>query len=188
MKVWVVRHGQRETNRDELWTGWYDAKLTPQGREDAVRAGALLKGVQFDRVWSSDLSRAMETERIALNGAPCEISPLLREIDVGKLVLQPITVVTAEEKRGLIRDGYEAFGGEPIQSLYRRIAEFMQLLQTLDCKNIAVFTHAGWLHGFLNTVLEAKLPRDHILCRNCTVAIFEYENGRWMLHSWMNTL
>ena len=51
MKVWVVRHGQSETNRDGFWTGWYDAKLTPQGREDAVRAGALLKGVQFDRVW-----------------------------------------------------------------------------------------------------------------------------------------
>lgn len=188
MKVWIIRHGESENNRDGLWTGQYDAKLTEKGRIDAQRAGRMLNGVHFDHVWSSDLIRAMDTERIALNGQPCITSELLREIHVGRLAMQPLTVVTEAEKRQLIRNGYEAFGGESIETLYQRIAQFMRMLEALDCENVAVFSHAGWLHGFLNTVLEERLSRDQILCRNCTVAVFEYGNGKWMLHSWMNAL
>ena len=85
MYVYVIRHGESESNRDGLWTGWLDAPLTDHGRADAKRAGEFLANISFDRIVSSDLSRAKETAEIAVPGANYETSALLREIDVGRL-------------------------------------------------------------------------------------------------------
>ena len=40
MKLWMIRHGESETNRLGQWTGWLDAALTDKGREydEGVRA------------------------------------------------------------------------------------------------------------------------------------------------------
>ena len=67
-----------------------------------------------------------------------------------------------------------------------RIAAFMRELEALDCQNVAVFAHAGVMRTFLDTVLDVPMPRDRVCCRNCTVAIFEYEASVWKLHSWIN--
>jgi 2,3-bisphosphoglycerate-dependent phosphoglycerate mutase len=46
-----------------LFTGWFDAPLASEGREEAIQAGKLLKahGFEFDVVYTSWLSRAIET-------------------------------------------------------------------------------------------------------------------------------
>ena len=33
MKVYVIRHGESETNKIHYWTGWLDVSLTDKGRE-----------------------------------------------------------------------------------------------------------------------------------------------------------
>ncbi len=52
-----------------LFTGWEDAPLANEGRDEASQAGKLLRrhGVQFDIVYTSWLSRAIETAWLALN-------------------------------------------------------------------------------------------------------------------------
>ena len=42
MKLYVVRHGESESNRDRCFSGWSQVRLTEQGRRDAQRAGELL--------------------------------------------------------------------------------------------------------------------------------------------------
>ena len=37
MRVYVIRHGESETNRAKRWTGWVDAHLTDKGKEDVLR-------------------------------------------------------------------------------------------------------------------------------------------------------
>ena len=66
MRVYIVRHGESVNNLNKLWTGWNDEELSEKGREDAKRAGDIIKGVSLDRIYSSDLSRAMDTARIAV--------------------------------------------------------------------------------------------------------------------------
>ena len=83
MKVFVVRHGESETNRNACWTGWMDVALTQKGREDATLARRLLSGVKFDKIYASDLQRAKCTAEIAIPGCQYETSALLREINVG---------------------------------------------------------------------------------------------------------
>ena len=70
MKVYLVRHGQTYTNALACHSGWADIPLTAQGERDALEAGELLKGIRFDRVYTSDLRRAVQTEKIVVSLVP----------------------------------------------------------------------------------------------------------------------
>ena len=50
MRVYVVRHGESETNKIHYMTGWLDVSLTEKGREDALFARSVLEGVEFDKI------------------------------------------------------------------------------------------------------------------------------------------
>lgn len=186
MKVYIVRHGESENNLKKRWTGWMDVALTEKGYEDARRAGEIIGNVTFDRIFSSDLRRAGETAKTAVPGCTPEISPLLREINVGSLADMPLSVRTPEISSKMSSSGYTAFGGESYEELQERVRSFKKKLETLDCETAAVFTHAGWLRGFLDEVVGVRMSRDIVRCGNCTVGIFEFKGGKWYLHSWIN--
>ena len=64
----VLRHGQSTWNQLNLFTGWHDVPLSPQGEIEADTAGRTLResGITFDVVYTSLLERAIETNRRAL--------------------------------------------------------------------------------------------------------------------------
>lgn len=186
MKVYVIRHGESETNVTRRWTGWLDVHLTEKGRRDGEKAGEILRSVPFDRVFSSDLARARETAQVALPGVAVETTSLLREIDVGTLENQPHSTLTEAQKSRIGPYGYADFGGESREEFKSRVRQFLALLEGLECENVAVFSHAGWLREMLDEVVGMRLPRDRIRCNNCAVAVLEYaDDGRW-LYSWIN--
>lgn len=59
----LVRHGQSEWNLENLFTGWRNPNLTPQGIEEARRTGKKLKeaGLKPDVYFTSALRRAQHT-------------------------------------------------------------------------------------------------------------------------------
>jgi len=59
----LVRHGQSEWNLKNLFTGWRDVDLTPQGHEEAKAAGRMLaaRKMTFDIAFTSVLMRAQKT-------------------------------------------------------------------------------------------------------------------------------
>lgn len=65
----IIRHGKTEHNQLGLFTGWEDAMLADEGRGEAINAGRVLKEhqVSFDVVYTSWLSRAIETAWLILN-------------------------------------------------------------------------------------------------------------------------
>ena len=70
-KLVLVRHGESEWNKLNLFTGWTDVELSDKGRSEAAAAGQLLKkeGYDFDICYTSYLKRAIHT----LNGILCEM-------------------------------------------------------------------------------------------------------------------
>ncbi|MBR7164189.1 MAG: histidine phosphatase family protein [Clostridia bacterium] len=187
MRVYVVRHGESETNRSRVWTGWTDAVLTDKGKDDAKRVGEFLKQISFEKIFTSDLSRAIETAKVAIPGCQYESSALLREINVGTLANKPLSILTDEQRANIAQNGYVEFDGETKKELQDRISLFIKKLELLDCQNVAVFTHNGWMRSVLDLLIGTTLPRKNICCNNCAVAIFEYTTT-WKLHSWMNLL
>ncbi|MCF8260114.1 MAG: 2,3-diphosphoglycerate-dependent phosphoglycerate mutase [Melioribacteraceae bacterium] len=65
----LLRHGESEWNKLNLFTGWTDVDLTEKGREEAAEAGRLLKegGFTFDKAFTSVQKRAIRTLNIALD-------------------------------------------------------------------------------------------------------------------------
>lgn len=68
-KLVLVRHGQSTWNVDNLFTGWTDVDLSPQGRLEAAAAGRELQraGIAIDIAFTSVLKRAIRTLWIMLD-------------------------------------------------------------------------------------------------------------------------
>ena len=88
----LLRHGQSQWNLENRFTGWVDVDLTPQGETEARHAGALIAscGVDFDKIFTSVLTRAIRTGNLALEEAkllwlPVEKSWRLNERHYGAL-------------------------------------------------------------------------------------------------------
>ncbi len=69
MKLVLLRHGESEWNRLNLFTGWTDVELSEKGREEARQAGIVLKneGYDFDICYTSYLKRAIHTLNVVLD-------------------------------------------------------------------------------------------------------------------------
>ena len=186
MKVFIVRHGESEANKKGLWTGWLDALLTEKGEADAMLAREVLEGVKFDKIYSSDLVRATRTAEIAIPGCEYEATPLLRETNVGSLTGKEYYPIVYSDGRSVMDTGYGEFGGESTDDLGKRVSEFMRVLENCGHERVAAFSHGGYMMKFLDLVVGKSLPRQSVCCKNCTVAIFEYKDSVWRLHSWIN--
>ena len=64
----LVRHGQSQWNKKNLFTGWKDPDLTEKGVKEAIETGLALKesGYQFDIMFTSVLLRAKRTGNLIL--------------------------------------------------------------------------------------------------------------------------
>ncbi|WP_313623530.1 2,3-diphosphoglycerate-dependent phosphoglycerate mutase [Achromobacter sp.] len=77
-KLVLMRHGESQWNLENRFTGWTDVDLTETGREQARKAGELLKkeGFTFDLAYSSVLKRAIRTLWIALDAMDAMYTPV----------------------------------------------------------------------------------------------------------------
>jgi 2,3-bisphosphoglycerate-dependent phosphoglycerate mutase len=101
----LLRHGQSTWNLENLFTGWIDVDLSPQGLLEAEEAGRLLReeGIAFDVAFTSVLKRAIRTLWIALDQLdlmwlPVERSWRLNERHYG--ALQGLDKAQTVEKHG----------------------------------------------------------------------------------------
>lgn len=68
-KLLIVRHGESQANRDNIFTGWTDSPLTDKGISQAHTVGQMLskQGLLFDDAHTSYMSRAIKTTNIVLD-------------------------------------------------------------------------------------------------------------------------
>src|SRR6478736_5001336 len=77
----LLRHGESEWNALNLFTGWVDVDLTEKGRDEATRAGELIKDQDRlpDVLYTSVLRRAITSANIALDKADRHWIPVHRD-------------------------------------------------------------------------------------------------------------
>lgn len=80
-KLVLIRHGESEWNKSNLFTGWTDVDLTEKGRMEARNAGELLKkdGYTFDVAYTSVLKRAIRTLWMVLDEMDLMWIPVIRD-------------------------------------------------------------------------------------------------------------
>ncbi len=76
----LIRHGESEWNKLNLFTGWTDVDLSEKGVEEAINGGKLLKaeGFKFDVAYTSTLKRAIHTLNHVLEELDQEYIPVYK--------------------------------------------------------------------------------------------------------------
>ncbi|WP_297377850.1 2,3-diphosphoglycerate-dependent phosphoglycerate mutase [uncultured Helcococcus sp.] len=79
-KLVMVRHGESEWNKENLFTGWTDVELSETGVKEAINGGELLKeeGFKFDICFTSYLKRAIHTANYVLKELDQEWIPVIK--------------------------------------------------------------------------------------------------------------
>ena len=77
----MIRHGESEWNKANLFTGWTDVELSENGWKEAHQGGRLLKeaGLSFDICYTSYLKRAIHTASAVLGELDEEWIPVVKD-------------------------------------------------------------------------------------------------------------
>jgi len=76
-KLVLLRHGQSEWNKKNLFTGWVDVPLSKTGIDEAFNAGKLIRNTSIDVIFTSTLIRAQMTAMLALVGHTSKKIPVI---------------------------------------------------------------------------------------------------------------
>jgi broad specificity phosphatase PhoE len=98
-RLTLLRHGQTEYNAGGRMQGHLDTRLTDEGRAQAAAAAPLLAGIPFDRIVTSDLSRAHDTATAVAEatGLPLSVDKRLRETHLGDWQGRTVAEIEADD-------------------------------------------------------------------------------------------
>ncbi len=180
----LVRHGQSEWNKKNLFTGWADPDLTDLGVEEAIKAGQLLagKGLKFDIAFTSVLTRAKRTLTLMLKeleqpNLETIFDKALNERDYGDLV--GLNKDDARKKWGdeqvhLWRRSYDTPppGGESLKDTADRVMPYYKSAiepRVLDGETVIVSAHGNSLRALVMS-LEG-LTHKEILAKELATGV-----------------
>ena len=169
--ILLIRHGQSEWNKLNLFTGFKNIELSEQGIEEANKAGQNFKNldIKFNIVFTSDLKWAQETAKIILqnldqwdflNNEGKIISNInLNERDYGDLTglnKKETAEKFGDEQVHKWRRGYsdQPPNGESLEDVVRRVKKYFEeviqpAIQSEENDNILIAAHGNSLRALL---------------------------------------
>ena len=192
-KLIILRHGESEWNKLNLFTGWEDVNLTDQGKIEAKLAAFAIQNLKVDvnHAYTSALKRASKTLEIVLNilkkDIPIISDPALNERNYGSL-----TGMNKDEARNkwgdeqvkLWRRSYDIApeNGESLKDTCNRTIPYFKkniLPKLHDGENIIITAHGNSLRSIIMHVED--LSEEAIVNVEITTGIpivYEYENKK----------
>jgi broad specificity phosphatase PhoE/ribosomal protein S18 acetylase RimI-like enzyme len=168
-------HATTTDNENGIATGWRPGELSAVGRENARSLGRRRRDDGIDVVICSDLTRAVETVRIAFDGSdvPVETDVRLREVDYGELGGAPVGIVHARRR---VDVPFPA--GQSYREVCDGVADLLdQLVLERDGRRVLLVGHAA-----------TRFALDHLLTgrplETAVVAPFAWREGwEWQLEA-----
>jgi len=178
IELYIVRHGQTETNRQNRVNGFAtNLNLNEVGRQQAKDLRDNLDINMFDEVISSPLNRAHKTAEILnQNVHNIEIDDRLAEINYGSWDGQ-----TVEDTISAHPDGYDenrlisanyikyAKNGESFNEVFKRAESFLKDMSTKNDEKILVVCHAFIARSIVKTAIHIPDIADILEPANASV-------------------
>jgi len=154
-KLVLVRHGESELNKENIFFGHLDPKLTEKGQDQALRTKEILSDIEYKEIYSSPLKRAAQTaEIINIKKYNLNFAEELKELNFG--ILEGLTYEEILEKHPEDavewKDNWQTYDyqtGESVQQLQERCVNFVE---SLDLSNGNVVAVCHW--GVINCILS----------------------------------
>jgi len=182
-EIYLVRHGETEWSLSGQHTGSTDIPLTENGKAVARELGEKLIGIEFTAVWSSPMSRALDTARLAGYEHDVRIDDRLKEWTYGDY--EGKTTPEVREARPdwfLWRDGCP--GGESPEQVGHRSDELIDEVRAVE-GDVLLFAH-----GHILRVITARWlgypPGDgmHFSLGTATLSILGWEREAASIWRW----
>lgn len=196
----LLRHGESQWNLENRFTGWVDVPLSPRGIQEAKQAGDKLRDFAFDRAFTSVLSRANETLRLALEtigqtGIPIEKNQALNERMYGDL--QGLDKAETAKKYGdaqvkIWRRSYDVRppGGESLKDTAERVLPYYDTTikpHLLNGETILIAAHGNSLRALVMQL--EQLSKEQVLELNIPTGaplLYELDNsGKVLSHRYL---
>ncbi|MHC9542278.1 MAG: histidine phosphatase family protein [Vulcanimicrobiota bacterium] len=191
MKIFLVRHGETTYNKETRFQGQQDAPLTPNGQSQAGAVAdrfekAEKSGEHFDAIYSSPLSRCMDTADAIgskLNMKPVT-EPGLKEMRMGEWESKTPGEVKEQyrtaEGKPLMSEwmsdpvSNKVPGGETVDDVEKRVVATLDKIikENRQDANVVLVTHGGPISVILCKVLDQSLKeanKKHIANTSVTV-------------------
>ena len=169
--ILLIRHGQSEWNKLNLFTGFKNVELSEQGVEEANRAGQNFKNInlKFDLVYTSELKRAQDTAKIILEnlGQYDELNSsgkIIKNINLNERDYGDLTGLNKKETADKFgedqvhkwRRGYSDRppNGESLEDVVARVSkyfdsEIFNQIKNQNINNILIAAHGNSLRALL---------------------------------------
>lgn len=158
--IFLFRHGQTYYNKNKIFTGWKDSKLTPTGIKDAKKIAQKLKNKKFEVAFQTKLSRSKDTLKYVL-----KFHPECRKIITDNRMIERCygnlqgkkhseTIKKYGEKQfNIWHRSYDVAppGGESIKTVEKRVLSFIKDLIKFMKKekvNVAISAHGNSMRPF----------------------------------------
>ena len=151
MKLYFVRHGETDMNARNMFYGWYDADINAKGISQAEELREAFRDIHIDKIYSSDLKRALHTAQIIADGRPVEIVPDLREMAYGIWENRTWESMTESDRELLKKWRYDWLNleipeGETFMGFYDRVTKGLdKIVKENKGKHVLVVSHNGAL-------------------------------------------
>lgn len=140
VKITYFVHGTTTDNEAHKSSGWNDVKLSDAGIRQSKELADLTKGMSFDAVFTSDLSRAIDSAKLAWGDKyPTYADKRLRECDYGDLNGKGSGIVEPLQEESITKP---MPNGESYEDVKARISDFLDFIKKeYDGKHIAIVAH-----------------------------------------------
>ena len=186
LRLFVIRHGQTDSNLNKILQGHKDTELNATGREQASKLGEYLskeRDIHFDKIYSSDLQRCQQTVDSMLqhfedrDRIEIVTTDKLRERCMG--VIEGMYLRDAEayaEKMG--KPSFRDFG-EDAHVFQERLSGVINDIVTKNAanKNLAVVSHGGAIRQILRLLNYDEQNASKIIVFNTSVTIIDYNKA-----------
>lgn len=185
MDLYIFRHGETDWNLEKRFQGRTDIPLNATGKNQAIELREKLRILPLVKVYSSDLSRALETAKIAFKGS-ISIHEELQEANLGeieRLKLSEIEVKYGQDfmDRWFSDDpstmDFQFPKGESKREHQFRLQAFLEGLFSIHKNDsVGISTHGGSLRRILELCLNS--PQD-LRIKNCDLFHLKYDGESW---------
>ncbi|MDW8293646.1 MAG: histidine phosphatase family protein [Anaerolineae bacterium] len=187
LSLLLVRHGQTAYNASGRIQGWLDVPLDEVGHQQARRLAARLSAHGISAIYSSSLTRALDTARPIADACGLVVRPddRLREYNMGDW-----TGLTREEIMARFGASPVAGGdahipnGESAQQVFERLQSFLGELLGAHApgESVVLVSHGGTLNTLVGGLLGLAVQRRNpFVFSNGSVSELALEGTRWRL-------
>lgn len=187
MKIYLTRHGQTTWNKQNRVQGHLDSKLTVDGIKMCEKLREDSRTVKFDKCYSSDLPRAVESAKIITGNDEIITTKLLREIDLGDwngMYFPDIEVKYPREYYNYFNNPREfrKNSGETLIDIQNRVEKFIdEFIKSGKEENILIVTHGITIIAFFNIIENIPIENfwTNKVIRNAKFNIIEYKDKKF---------